>query len=393
MVADRLRLTLNQLLSRGPHRLARRRARPPRLGRLLALAGPLRHQPAATASGCTRCSTPTGSRCASSCRRRRTGARPWRRWIDTSLAVAGGHPPVGDGADGRRLPATWCSRAPLAFLVAPATGRDAVMTPGPSRRGEVVPGPPRGDRVERLRTAHRCHRLPADAEHGRAAAKRLAPAARRHRTSPWSSRARSQRARSTCELAGLGDRMQIDPDLAEWNYGAYEGPHAGGDRPHGAGMDDLHRRLSRRRKPDQIGARVDRVIGRVQRRRRVASRSSPTATSSACSWPAGSGCRPSHGRHFLLDTSTLSVLGYYRDHPAVRCWNAPIEEGVHAMTQFALEHTAAALGPGGKGILAADETVPHPVEALRRARDPVDAVEPAGLPGAAAHDARRSRRR
>ena len=30
------------------------------------------------------------------------------------------------------------------------------------------------------------------------------------------------------------------------------------------------------------------------------------------------------GRHFLLDTATLNVLGYYRQFPAVKVWNEPI---------------------------------------------------------------------
>jgi len=32
-----------------------------------------------------------------------------------------------------------------------------------------------------------------------------------------------QRARRTCELAGYGDRAQLNPDLMEWNYGDYDG--------------------------------------------------------------------------------------------------------------------------------------------------------------------------
>ncbi len=32
-----------------------------------------------------------------------------------------------------------------------------------------------------------------------------------------------QRARRTSELAGLGERAEIEPDAVEWDYGDYEG--------------------------------------------------------------------------------------------------------------------------------------------------------------------------
>ena len=32
-----------------------------------------------------------------------------------------------------------------------------------------------------------------------------------------------QRARRTCELAGLAEGARVEPYLREWNYGAYEG--------------------------------------------------------------------------------------------------------------------------------------------------------------------------
>src|ERR671931_2790915 len=59
-------------------------------------------------------------------------------------------------------------------------------------------------------------------ENGRRRARRLAPrlAGRPFAlvlTSPL------QRARETCELAGLGDHAQVRDDLLEWDYGDYEG--------------------------------------------------------------------------------------------------------------------------------------------------------------------------
>lgn len=63
--------------------------------------------------------------------------------------------------------------------------------------------------------------IPLDAA-GRECARALGPVLSRWKfaavyTSPLS------RARETCELAGYGDRAQVLDDLAEWDYGEYEG--------------------------------------------------------------------------------------------------------------------------------------------------------------------------
>ena len=134
------------------------------------------------------------------------------------------------------------------------------------------------------------------------------------------------RARKTCELAGLGARMQIDPDLIEWNYGEYEGLTPAQIHRTAPGWMIFRNGCPGGESPDQVGDRVDRVIGRV---RAVAGRVVLFAHGHvfrvfAARWI---GLPPTHGGHFLLDTSTLNILGYYRGIPAVRCWNAPVGNG------------------------------------------------------------------
>jgi broad specificity phosphatase PhoE len=157
-------------------------------------------------------------------------------------------------------------------------------------------------------------------ENGRKVAKLLKPALAKETfalvlTSPL------ERARETCELAGLGARAEIDSDLMEWNYGQYEGLtpkqiHA--QAPEWMLFNDG---CPGGESPEQVGARVDRVIARV---RAVEGHVALFAHGHifrvfAARWlglPATAGC------HFLLDTATLNILGYYRGIPAVKRWNA-----------------------------------------------------------------------
>jgi probable phosphoglycerate mutase len=132
-----------------------------------------------------------------------------------------------------------------------------------------------------------------------------------------------QRARETCELAGFGDRAVVEPDLVEWNYGAYEGLTPKQIHGQAPGWLIFRDGCPGGETPDQVGARVDRVIARS---RAVEGDVALFAHGHvlrvlAARWlglPAGA------GQHFLLDTGTLSVLGYYRDIPAVRIWNGPL---------------------------------------------------------------------
>jgi broad specificity phosphatase PhoE len=132
-----------------------------------------------------------------------------------------------------------------------------------------------------------------------------------------------KRARETCELAGLSDRAQVDPDLTEWNYGEYEGLtpqqiHA--KRPDWNLFKDG---APGGETPEQVESRVDRVISKVRTAGGHAALFSHghLLRSLAARWMGLHAC---DGQRFLLDTATLSVMSYYRGVPAIKRWNVPL---------------------------------------------------------------------
>ena len=131
------------------------------------------------------------------------------------------------------------------------------------------------------------------------------------------------RARETCELAGLGAGAVLDPDLVEWNYGEYEGLTPKQIHEKAPGWLIFRDGCPGGETPEQVGARADRVIARV---RAVSGDVALFAHGHvlrvlAARWL---GLAAAAGQHFLLDTGTLNVLGYYREIPALKTWNAPI---------------------------------------------------------------------
>jgi probable phosphoglycerate mutase len=159
-------------------------------------------------------------------------------------------------------------------------------------------------------------------DHGEAVARLLAPALA-DRDFSLVLCSPLQRARRTCELAGLGGQASIDPDLAEWNYGSYEGLTPAAIRGRQPGWLVFRDGCPDGESPAEVGERVDRVIRRVrQNGGRVALFAhGHVFRVFVARWIELS---PSHGAHFLLDTATLTILSYYRGIPAVKCWNAPL---------------------------------------------------------------------
>jgi probable phosphoglycerate mutase len=140
-----------------------------------------------------------------------------------------------------------------------------------------------------------------------------------------------QRARKTCELSGFGANAHTDPDLVEWNYGDYEGLLR---------IEILQRRPNWQifrdgcpdgESPEQTAARADRVITRVRavNANALLFSSAHFLRMLAVRWI---GLPPSAGAGLILDTASLSILGYEHDltEPAIRLWNRISDRVLHA---------------------------------------------------------------
>jgi broad specificity phosphatase PhoE len=138
----------------------------------------------------------------------------------------------------------------------------------------------------------------------------------------------SQRAVRTGTLAGFGDRAQIDPDLAEWDYGQYEGRRTADILQERAGWQLFRDGCPGGEAAAQVGARADRVIQRIRavNGNVLIFSSAHISRVLAARWL---GLEPARGRYFLLGTASLSVLGYEHNlaEPVIRLWNAaPTED-------------------------------------------------------------------
>jgi probable phosphoglycerate mutase len=131
-----------------------------------------------------------------------------------------------------------------------------------------------------------------------------------------------QRAARTCELAGFGSSAKLDRDLVEWNYGKYEGLRTTEIQAEHPGWQLFRDGCPGGETPDQVGARADRAVGRAR-----AVMGDVLIFSSghilrvlAARWL---GLEPAAGRFFILNTASVSVLGFEHDQsqPVIRLWN------------------------------------------------------------------------
>jgi len=127
-----------------------------------------------------------------------------------------------------------------------------------------------------------------------------------------------RRASETCELAGFD--AEEDPDLVEWDYGAYEGLTSAQIRESHPGWTLWDDGVPDGERASDVGRRADRVIERA----RLGGGDTLCVAHGhllrvlTARWL---GLPPVAGRLFLLEAGSVGVLGWELDWPAVEAWN------------------------------------------------------------------------
>ncbi len=133
-----------------------------------------------------------------------------------------------------------------------------------------------------------------------------------------------QRARRTCELAGLGAEAQVVPDLAEWDYGDYEGQVSADIDRARPGWNKFTDGCPGGEQPGDVAARADRLIAQLGTLAGTVALFShgDFGVVLAARWI---GLPVIEAEHFVLGTASLNILGYHPAHPEMRAialWNA-----------------------------------------------------------------------
>jgi len=131
-----------------------------------------------------------------------------------------------------------------------------------------------------------------------------------------------QRARRTCELAGFGDRADVDRDLLEWNYGEYDGLRTQEIHAKRPDWQLFRDGCPGGESPEQVGERADRVVKRVREIKGnvLIFSSGHILRVLTARWL---GLEPAGGKYFLLSTASLSALSYEHNlsQPVLQLWN------------------------------------------------------------------------
>jgi broad specificity phosphatase PhoE len=133
-----------------------------------------------------------------------------------------------------------------------------------------------------------------------------------------------ERARQTCVLAGLGGAAEIEPDLAEWNYGDYEGKRSVDIRKDRPGWNVYRDGCPGGETPIQISDRADRLIKRLRGLDGNVALFSHGQFGAALAvrWI---GLPVVAGQHFSLGEASLSILTddpHHPEVPVIALWNA-----------------------------------------------------------------------